>query len=445
MFAPFFSRIRSETARPQRRSDDRQLSFRRNYVSHSQFTTVLTIRGEDSKPRTEMAPARLSDRYEIEVNRGHFERDAAQLDVIRRLEALAEALANYQPARKSGALGRIFGVKPNAIPPRGLYIWGSVGRGKTMLMDLFFDAVDVPHKRRVHFHAFMAEVHERIHAWRQMAKRGEVKGDDPIAPVAEALADEAWLLCFDEFAVTDITDAMILGRLFNALFQRGTVIVATSNVVPSELYKDGLNRTLFLPFIDLLTQKLEAVELVARTDFRLEKLQDSALYHVPADIRAQASLTQAFKALTGFEWGEPCHLTVLGRQLLVPQGRANVARFSFEDLCQKPLGSPDYLALARAFHTLVLDGIPIIEAAARNEAARFTILIDALYDQHVKLIASAAAEPDQLFRGTDGHEAFEFRRTVSRLMEMRSPDYLALPHGMAASIGSGDASGLVET
>ena len=387
----------------------------------------------------------LLDRYEDQVLRGHLERDAAQITALERLAQLAGALAAYQPARKSGALGRVFGAKQPAAIPHGLYIWGSVGRGKTMLMDLFFETVEIPHKRRVHFHAFMAEVHARIHAWRQMEKNGEVKGDDPIAPVAEALANEAWLLCFDEFAVTDITDAMILGRLFNALFQRGTVIVATSNVEPSELYKDGLNRTLFLPFIQLLQQKMDVLELAARTDFRLEKLRDAAIYYVPADAKAHEALTKAFKALTGAEHGEPFYLSVLGRQLLVPETRANVARFNFTELCKAPLGPQDYLAIARSFHTLILDDIPVIEASERNEAARFTILIDELYDQHVKLIASAAAEPDQLFRGAEGRETFEFRRTASRLMEMRSKDYLALPHGMAASIGSGDTSGLVET
>lgn len=403
------------------------------------------ISGLPASHAAKMPVSSLQDRYGAEVFRGHLERDVAQIAVLDRLGELAEALAAYQPARKAGALSRVFGAKQQTATPHGLYIWGSVGRGKTMLMDLFFEAVEIPHKRRVHFHAFMAEVHARIHAWRQMEKSGEVKGDDPIAPVAESLSNEAWLLCFDEFAVTDITDAMILGRLFNALFQRGTVVVATSNVEPSELYKDGLNRTLFLPFIHLLQQKMDIVELAARTDFRLEKLQDAAVYYVPADAKAREALTKAFKALTGTEHGEPCHLSLLGRQLRVPEARANVARFNFADLCKAALGPQDYLAIARAFHTLVLDDIPVIEASERNEAARFTILIDALYDQHVKLIASSAAEPDQLFRGSEGRETFEFKRTASRLMEMRSKDYLALPHGMAASIGSGDTSGLVET
>ncbi len=394
---------------------------------------------------SQLPVSELRDRYENAVLRGHLERDVAQVEVIGQLEELAERLANYRPARKTGALSWVFGIKQQVAAPRGMYIWGSVGRGKTMLMDLFFESVAMRAKRRIHFHAFMADVHQKIHAWREAAKKGEVKGDDPIAPVAEAIANDAWLLCFDEFAVTDITDAMILGRLFTALFQRGTVIVATSNVKPSELYRDGLNRTLFLPFIDLLAQKTEIVELAARTDFRLEKLRDAAVYYTPADAKAHDALTRAFKALTGFEHGQPLQLPVLGRKLLVPESRANVARFTFADLCRAALGPQDYLEIARVFHTLVLDDIPIIETAARNEVVRFTILIDALYDQHVKLIASAAAEPDKLFLGTDGREAFEFKRTASRLMEMRSTSYLALPHGMAASIGSGDTSGLVET
>lgn len=386
----------------------------------------------------------LIERYEDEVRSGRLEKDPAQAELVQRLSGLASELARYRPVRKQRALERIFGAKQNPAP-RGFYIWGSVGRGKTMLMDLFVDAVSIPHKRRVHFHAFMAEVHARIHAWRQSAKTGGVKGDDPIAPLADVLADETWLLCFDEFSVTDITDAMILGRLFNALFQRGTVIVATSNVKPGELYKDGLNRALFLPFIDLLTEKMEVAELTARTDFRLEKLTGAAVYYVPADDTAHHALSKIFKALTGCERGEPASLDVLGRKLLVPQAHANVARFHFSDLCQSPLGPQDYLAIAHAFHTLILDEIPVIDAAARNEAKRFTILIDALYDQHVKLVASAAADPSQLFPGPDGPVAFEFKRTVSRLMEMRSKDYLALPHGRLALPGPNGPFGLVET
>jgi cell division protein ZapE len=386
---------------------------------------------------------RLTDRYQTLIQSGRFERDAAQEEVIAKLDALAARLEGYRPAKKAGALGWLFAARLSE-PICGLYIWGPVGRGKSMLMDMFFDMAQVQRKRRVHFHAFMADVHARIHAWRQERKAGRVhNGDDPIGPVAEALASEAWLLCFDEFTVTDIADAMILGRLFAALFEHGVVVVATSNVAPDDLYKDGLNRALFLPFLALLRQHMEVVRLEARTDFRLQKLRDSSVYCVPADERARAALSQAFESLTGRPHGIPTTLRVLGHPIIVPEAAANVARFSFADLCEKPLGATDFLAVARAFHTIVLDDIPIIQASQRNEAKRFINLIDALYDRHVKLIASAAAEPQNLYLGQDNREAFEFERTASRLIEMRSPEYLAQPH--AARVGAGDLSGVVET
>lgn len=385
----------------------------------------------------------IARRYDEEVRRGRLERDAAQAAIVARLDDLAERIAGYRPARNSGALGWLFRARTE--PPRGLYVWGSVGRGKTMLMDLFFSEAAVARKRRVHFHAFMADVHGRIHAWREAARRGETKGEDPIAPTAAALADEAWLLCFDEFSVTDIADAMILGRLFQALFAHGVVVVATSNVEPADLYSGGLNRALFLPFIDLIEARMDVAKLEARTDFRLEKLGGSPVYYVPADATAAAALTRAFAALTGRDTGAPRELKLLGRTLKIPQARENVARFTYADLCEAPLGAADFLAIARAFHTVLVDDIPIIAAAKTNAAKRFIILIDALYDQHVKLIASAAAEPTELFLGTEGREAFEFDRTASRLIEMRSSDYLALPHGPAASEGSGASTGLVET
>ena len=390
-------------------------------------------------------PTSLADLYSEQVHRGHLEQDSSQAAVLRQLDQLSGKLEAYRPARKGGALGWLLGANSTAKPPRGLYIWGPVGRGKTMLMDLFFSHAPVQRKRRVHFHAFMAEVHARVHAWRQDLKRGDVKGDDPIAPVAEALAEEAWLLCFDEFSVTDIADAMILGRLFQALFERGVVVIATSNVEPEALYKEGLNRALFLPFIALLEDRMQVVKLEARTDFRLEKLAGAPVYHVPADAKAHAALTQAFKALTGAERGERRKLSVLGRTVDVPDAKGNVARFSFADLCEAPLGAQDYLVIAREFHTIILDAIPIVPAAQHDVAKRFIILIDALYDQHVKLIASAAAQPPELYTASEGREAFEFERTASRLIEMRSDDYLGLPHGAGASMGSGDTSGLVET
>jgi cell division protein ZapE len=384
---------------------------------------------------------RLPDRYQTLIRSGRFERDRAQEELVQRLDTLAARLEGYRPAKKAGALGWLFAARSEPI--RGLYIWGSVGRGKSMLMDMFFETAQVQRKRRVHFHAFMADVHARIHAWRQDRKAGRANGgDDPIAPVAGALAHEAWLLCFDEFTVTDIADAMILGRLFSALFEQGVVVVATSNVEPDELYKDGLNRALFLPFLELMHQHMNVVRLEARTDFRLEKLRESSVYHVPADGRAYTALSQAFEALTGRAHGTPTILRVLGHPIPVPEAAANVARFSFADLCEKPLGATDFLALARTFHTILLDGIPIIHGDQRNEAKRFINLVDALYDGHVKLIASAAAEPQHLYRGQGNREAFEFERTASRLIEMRSPEYLAMPHGARKRA---DVTGLVET
>ena len=251
----------------------------------------------------------------------------------------------------------------------------------------------------------------------------------PIAPVAADLAREASLLCFDEFSVRDIADAMILSRLFTALFAAGVVVVATSNVAPDDLYKDGLNRALFLPFIALMKERLEVVELNARTDYRLEKLKRAPVYYTPLSPKADAALDAAFLTLTGHERGEPIQIELLGRHLDVPQAIDGVARFDFDALCRRPLGAADYLKLAQRFHTLVLDRIPVIGASERNEAKRFIILIDALYDMRVKLIASAAGEPETLYSGAEGVEAFEFARTASRLFEMRSAEYLALPHG----------------
>ncbi len=322
-----------------------------------------------------------------------------------------------------------------AEPPRGLYVYGAVGRGKTMLMDMFFDAAEVRRKRRAHFHAFMADVHARLHRWRQARKRGETTGEDPIAPVAAELAREASLLCFDEFQVRDIADAMILGRLFSALFAAGVVVVATSNVAPDDLYKDGLNRALFLPFIALLSDRLQVVELKARTDYRLEKLQQAPVYTTPISPKADAALDRAFLALTGHERGEPVEIELLGRHLVVPQAIDGVARFGFDALCRRPLGSADYLQIAQNYHTLIIDRIPALKPGERNEAKRFIILIDALYDMRVKLIASAAAEPEGLFTDADGAESVEFgprRLAPLRNALDRLPRAPARPRGRIA-------------
>ena len=314
-----------------------------------------------------------------------------------------------------------------------------------MLMDLFFEASPVVRKRRVHFHEFMADVHERIYALRQKVKPGETNDEDPIALTAAAIARETWLLCFDEFHVTDIADAMILGRLFKRLFELGVVVVATSNVPPSELYKDGLNRALFLPFIALIEQHMEVVRLAARTDFRLEKLAGAPVWHVPADARPTRRSTRPGAASPAAMPGEAQDLMVKGRTLRVPRAAMGVARFSFHDLCEQPLAAADYLKIAHEFHTVMLDHIPVMDYERRNEAKRFIILIDTLYDNAVKLVASAAAEPDALYRANEGFEAQEFKRTASRLIEMRSEAYLAWPHGHGHGVASGSTEGLVET
>ncbi|MGH6797756.1 MAG: cell division protein ZapE, partial [Roseiarcus sp.] len=361
-----------------------------------------------------------------------------------KLDALSVGLKDYRPEAKPSAFARLMGLKA-AEPPRGLYIHGPVGGGKTMLMDMFFDAVEEPRKRRAHFHAFMADVHARLHQWRQALKRGEAAGEDPIAPVAAELARESSLLCFDEFSVRDIADAMILGRLFTALFAAGVVMVTTSNVAPDDLYRDGLNRALFLPFIALIEERLDVVELDARTDYRLEKLKRAPVYYAPISPKAKAALDAAFLALTGHDKGEPTRIELLGRILVVPQAIDGVARFDFDTLCRRPLGAADYLKIAQRFHTLIVDGIPSLGENERNEAKRFIILIDALYDMRVKLIASAAGEPQTLYSGVDGAEAIEFARTASRLFEIRSADYLALPHGRESGAQAGDLGGIVET
>jgi cell division protein ZapE len=388
----------------------------------------------------------LLTRYQSLVSSGQIEADAAQASAIGRLHALVEQIGAKRLARKSSALGWLFGSKAEQQQNlKGLYIWGPVGRGKTMLMDLFFRYVPDQRKRRVHFHDFMADVHQRVHEWRQASKQGQAKGSDPIASVAEALADEAWVLCFDEFTVNDIADAMILGRLFSALWERGVVVVATSNVDPQELYKDGLNRALFLPFIAELQKRMDVMKLEARADYRLEKLSGAPVYHVPADADARAALDAAWNRLTGDAAPHPGVLAAKSRRIEVPAAAPGIARFGFRDLCDKPLGASDYLLVARAFHTLIIDDIPVMDVSRRNEAKRFIILIDVLYENHVKLVASADAEPGGLYIATDGREAFEFERTASRLIEMRSESYLASGHGRSVSDRHGDMAGLIET
>jgi cell division protein ZapE len=359
----------------------------------------------------------------------HF--DPAQAQAIELLAVLAHRLQGWQPGKARFLFGR-----PEPAP-QGLYLYGGVGRGKSMLMDLFFELAPVEKKRRVHFHAFMAEVHAGVTAWRAMSARERkaqpnfVKGagDDPIAPVAKAIASEAWLLCFDEFQVTDIADAMILGRLFEQLWARQVVVVATSNRHPNDLYKNGINRQLFLPTIALLEEHLELHALEGERDHRMARLEGHGVYHSPLDGRAFEAMDQAWAALTRGAQPRPTSLVVAGRELVINRAAAGCARMNFENLCVANLGASDYLALAKRFDTLLLDGVPIMGPEKRNEAARFRILIDALYENKTKLIVSAQAEPDRLYSA--GDQAFEFERTASRLYEMRSRDYLVAERGGA--------------
>lgn len=353
------------------------------------------------------------ERYRDLVAASEIEPDAAQFAAAEKLDELAEALAQWRPQR--GLLARF--LRSPAKQPRGLYIHGAVGRGKTMLMDLFHASLAFEPKRRVHFHAFMADVHDRI----ALARKADA--GDPIPVVARRIAEEARLLCFDELHVTDIADAMILGRLFKVLFDSGVVVVATSNSPPHDLYRNGLNRQLFLPFVDLIEDHMEVLELTAAKDFRLEKLNGQRLYFTPADATASAEVDKIWLRLAGSPTGERAELHVKGRTLRVPQARMGVARFSFAELCEKPLGSLDYLHIARAYHTLFIERIPVLGPQRRNEARRFIHLIDTLYDNRVCLVATADAEPDDLYVRGDGADLFA--RTASRLMEMRSEAYLS--------------------
>jgi cell division protein ZapE len=353
-------------------------------------------------------------RYTARVEAGEASYDGAQAAVAARLDALAAELKDWRPANGGWNLSSLFA--PKRQPPHGLYIHGKVGRGKTMLMDLFFDTVQFTPKRRVHFHEFMAETHDRIGAARK-----KVVGD-PLPHVAAEIAAQAQLLCFDELHVTDIADAMILGRLFKGLFDRQVVVVATSNQPPRGLYLNGLNRQLFVPSIDLMERHMDVVELGAAKDFRLEKLVGQPLYFTPANSDPRRALRAAVTRHTGVWKGKPMTLDVKGRALTVPEAARGVAYFSFDDLCNKPLGTLDYLHIAHAFHTVIIEGIPKLPPEKRNEARRFINLIDTLYDARVGLIASAEAEPQDLYPAGDAAVLFE--RTVSRLIEMRSESYL---------------------
>lgn len=367
----------------------------------------------------------VSQRYQSLVQQGHVNHDEAQVLAARALDRVYAELENQA---SQGWLARL-GIK-KANVPRGLYIFGEVGRGKSMLMDMFVDMAPVAKKRRVHFHAFMQETHARIHAYRQ----AHPKAGDPMPAVAKRLAREVSLLCFDEFQVKDIADASILGRLFSLLLDAGIVVIATSNRHPDDLYKGGLHRQRFMPFIDLMKQRLDIHELSAETDYRLARLQAAPVWFTPCGPRARKALDERFASLTEGVVAAPMRLDLKGRELPIGQAAGGVARLSFAELCVESRGAPDYLALASHFHTVVIDAIPQLEPQKKNEAVRFVTLIDALYEAKVKLLASADGEPQTLY--PSGDEAFEFERTVSRLMEMQSRDYLALPHLPPKPLGS---------
>ncbi|MCB1384795.1 MAG: AFG1 family ATPase [Nitratireductor sp.] len=367
----------------------------------------------------------VSERLSHRIAKGEIEADPVQIALAAELDALARRIEDRALASKSSSLGWLFSRRQKAEPVRGMYIHGAVGRGKSMLMDLFFQSVSLKAKRRVHFHDFMADAQDRIHQQRQDFKQGRTREQDPIAPVARQLASQASLLCFDEFSVTDIADAMILGRLFKALFEHGTVIVATSNVAPGDLYRDGLNRQLFLPFIDILIAHCEVRHLDARTDYRLENLTRLPVYITPLGKTARQQIEAIWQNVTGGAAAPPAEIRIKGRVIPVPMAAAGAARFTFSGLCEEPLGARDYLAIARAYHTLVVENVPQMNIARRNPAKRFINLIDTLYDTGTRLVLSAAAPPEGLYTETAGVEAFEFARTVSRLHEMQSESYLS--------------------
>jgi len=357
--------------------------------------------------------------YDILIADHELKPDSAQERAVAALDKLASSFRN------GGLISRLLGFSNDG--PAGVYLWGGVGRGKSMLMDLAFAQIDVAPKRRVHFHEFMLETHQRLRVARQSEE------GDPIEPVAEQIADEAKLLCFDEMQVTNPADAMILSRLFAKLLEQGVKVVTTSNRPPRDLYLGGLNRELFLPFIELIERRMLVVPVNGPTDYRLERLEGVEVWHVPNGPQATADLSRAFFQLTDYPVEDRAKVPAeeidvgAGRTLHVPKSLKGVAVFSFKRLCGEPRGSADYLAIARRYHTVIIVGIPVMGPEMRNEAARFVTLIDALYEHKVKLLAAADAEPQGLYPSGDG--SFEFQRTVSRLEEMHSAEYLAQGHG----------------
>ena len=383
---------------------------------------------ESSPPSTGKGPlANLAARRAA----GEIHADPVQEKVVLRLQAIHDqlaAMANAQPV-KAGFLARLgLGHAPKPPEgPHGLYIWGSVGRGKSMLMDLFFADAPVAKKRRVHFHEFMLEVQARLHSRREeLAARGASPESDTIVPIAKQIAAETRLLCFDEFQVTNIADAMILGRLFETLFAEGITVIATSNRAPDDLYKNGLQRDRFMPFIELVKQRLEVLELGGAQDYRMGRLRELDLYLTPLGAWATKKLDDAFRALSNGADGEPRVLRTQGRDVEVPRAAPGVAMAHFMDWCAKPMGAADFLCIADNFHTVIVAEIPRMGPDSRDKAVRFVTMIDTFYEKKVKFICSAAANPNGLYPEGDG--SFEFQRTVSRLMEMQSPEYLNLEH-----------------
>lgn len=364
--------------------------------------------------------------YDGLVASGAIGQDPAQLELVGLLDRLLHRISEKRLSSKSSALGWLFAKRSGKPEPlKGLYVWGGVGRGKSMLMDMFFEHLPHARKKRVHFNDFMQDAQERIHAHRQAFGRGETRDEDPIPGIAREIAASAAVLCFDEFTVTDIADAMILGRLFEGLFHEGVVVVATSNVAPVNLYPNGLNRKIFLPFIDVLLAHVDVVELSARTDFRLEKLNRAEVYLHPRTNANAALLETIWIDVTGGVAPRAETIPLKGRVLEVPKAASGAAWFRFKTLCEEPRSAEDFLAIARRFHTVFIEGIPVMEREQQNAAKRFILLIDTLYDNHVRVVVLAEAEPSGLYTATSGTEAFEFARTASRLNEMQSVEYMA--------------------
>lgn len=376
----------------------------------------------------------VAQQYDHLVEKGAIKRDPAQERVVRELDLLVDRIREKRMARKSRALGWLFGKgKKTNEPITGLYIHGEVGRGKSMLMDLFYQILPARAKRRVHFNVFMADVHDRIARHRQALKDGKTKETDPIPPVAAELAQEAWVLCFDEFTVTDIADAMILSRLFSSLFENGVVLIATSNVDPDDLYKDGLNRGLFLPFIKILKDHVKVLHLAADTDYRMEKLNRLPVYLTPLGPETERMMDQAWETVVNGREVRTETVTVMGRGIPVPRAAGDAARFSFAELCEAPLGARDYQALVERYKTLFIDDIPVMDLPQRNAAKRFILLVDTLYEARTRVVLSAAAAPDRLYIAKTGTESFEFARTASRLTEMQSEEWQETSAAAAAA------------